>query len=150
VLIGENASSGETPTLDVSGYYAGDALRTVSQGIVAADTYGFTGVSYYSFDGTIKSSEGRIVNTARKTTTATLTIADHTVFGNTDSGAYTITLEPGVEGAVHKITNSGASGNDLTIAADGAELINGSATQTLSDEESIEITYNATDGWRIF
>lgn len=48
-----SAASGETPSLSVSGFFAADALRAVTQGITAADTYGFAGASKYAFDGKI-------------------------------------------------------------------------------------------------
>jgi len=86
--------------------------------------------------------------TARITTTTTLDESHHVVFGNTDGGAYTVTLPAGVGGKNYKLINSGASGNNLTLASNGAEhLIGANTSFILHDGETLNITYNTVDGW---
>ena len=101
-------------------------------------------------DGTITLAftSGRILNVSRYTTTQTLGTSDHHVAGDTDGGAFTITLPAGVAGTEYKIANTGTSANDLTIAPDGAELLIGvNDNFTLADGEALNITYEATEGW---
>jgi hypothetical protein len=84
----------------------------------------------------------------RLTATATLALADYNVFGNTDAGDFTVTLPPGVEGAYHRIVNTGVSGNQLTIAPDGLDLLlRENDTFILNDQEALIIVYESTDGW---
>ena len=99
-------------------------------------------------NGTMHTNFGRICNTTRATTTYQILVTDHIVFCNTDAAAWTATLPAGVEGQTLKIINSGSSGNDLTLAPTGAEhLIGANSNFTLSDGETLILTYNATDGW---
>jgi hypothetical protein len=86
--------------------------------------------------------------TTRATTTYTVLVTDEVVFANTDGAAWTATLPAGAEGQSFRIINSGSTGNTLTIASDGTEHLIGSNTDfDLDDGESLEITWNATDGW---
>jgi hypothetical protein len=104
----------------------------------------------HRFNATIHSNGGRIVNTTRQTGAYTALVTDHAIYGDTDGGAWTLDLPAGVDGQMFMITNCGSSGNDLTVDGDGAEEINGALTQILSDEESIIIIFETTEGWRIF
>ncbi len=98
--------------------------------------------------GHITSTGKRIKNTTRYTTTQTIPVTDHIVFANTDGGAYTATLPAGVEGATHKIINSGSSSNNLTIAPNGSEHLLGiNSNFVLADAETLDITYSGVDGW---
>ena len=98
--------------------------------------------------GDLTTGSGRIKNTTRYTTTQTIPVTDEVVFGNTDSAGWTATLPAGAEGQTLRIINSGSSGNNLTVAPNGAEHLYGvNSNFVLADGESIEITYNATDGW---
>jgi hypothetical protein len=91
---------------------------------------------------------GRILNVTRYTTTQTLGANDHHVAGDTDGGAFTITLLAGVAGTEHRIANTGTSGNNLIIAPDGAELLIGvNSNFTLLDGEALHVVYEATEGW---
>jgi len=93
------------------------------------------------------STEGRIVGTTRVTTTYTVLTTDHVVFADTDGGAFTITLPAGVEGQHFRITNCGSAGLALTIDGDGTETVLGELTQELSDGDTLNMYYNATEGW---
>ncbi len=97
--------------------------------------------------GTIISTGGRIKNTTRVTTTYTILVTDCVVFANSDAGDYTVDLPAGVEGQTIRVINSGSSSNTITVDGDGTETIYSSLTFALEDNESIEITYNADDGW---
>ena len=99
-------------------------------------------------NASLTTSQGRIQNTTRATTTYTILVTDDVIFANTDGGTWTVTLPAGVEGQTFKIINSGSSANNLTVAPDGSEhLIGANSNFTLTDGETLVITYNATDGW---
>jgi hypothetical protein len=89
----------------------------------------------------------RLINTTRYTSAQTLTERDDNVFVDTDGGAVTITLPAGVDGQHFRIINCGSSGNLVTIDGDGAETVRGALTQTLSDSEILDLTYETTEGW---
>ena len=96
----------------------------------------------------LHTTKGRIKGTTRVTTTYTILVTENIIFANTDGGAYTVTLPAGVEGQELRIINSGTSGNDLTLAPNGAELLTGAnASRTMSDGTVVILVYNATDGW---
>ena len=93
---------------------------------------------------------GRIVNIDRYTANQTLDATNHVVKGNTDGGSFSFTLPAGVSGTEYQITNTGRSGNQLTVSPNGTEQIfrSGAGTSiTLSDGEGITIHYEATDDW---
>jgi hypothetical protein len=84
----------------------------------------------------------------RLTATATLSLADYNVFGNTDAGDFTVTLPPGVDGAYHRIANTGISDNQLTVAPDGLELLlRENDTFILNDQEVLTLVYQSMEGW---
>ena len=96
----------------------------------------------------LHTTKGRIVGTTRYTTTQTLDADDHHVFCDTDGGAFTVTLPAGVDGTVYKIINCGTSGNNLTVSPNGAELLIGANSSfTVADGETIDITFETTEGW---
>ena len=97
---------------------------------------------------TLTTTGGRICKTTRVTTTYQILVTDHIMFCNTDGSSWTATLPVGVEGQTLKIINSGSAGETLTLAPNGAEhLIGANSNITIADSETVEITYNATDGW---
>ncbi len=98
-------------------------------------------------NATLESTQGRIVNTTRQTTTYTALVTDHEIFCDTDGGAFTLTLPVGADGQTFRIINCGSSGNDLTIDGSGAENVRGAATQTVSDSEIMIITFETTEEW---
>ena len=88
------------------------------------------------------------MGTTRVTTTYTILVTDGVIFCNTDGAAFTATLPAGTQGRTFRVINSGSSGNDLTLAPDGSEHLFGANTNfTLFDGESLELTYDTTDGW---
>lgn len=100
-------------------------------------------------DGTLAAVwPGRIVTIDRYTANQTLTAANHTVFGNTDGGAFTVTLPVGVAGTEYRIVNTGTAGNSLAIAPNGAESLLGQNTNfTLYDGEALVVAFDSTEGW---
>ena len=91
---------------------------------------------------------GRTRNTTRASGTYTVLVTDDVVFANTDAAAWTATLPAGAEGMSFRIINSGSTGNTLTLAPSGVEHLFGANTNfEMTDGESLEITWNATDGW---
>jgi hypothetical protein len=69
--------------------------------------------------------------------TVTATIDDDVILCDTTSNAITVNLYP-VADSVKPITikNIGAASNNVTVDGDGSELIDGSATITLTDNEA--------------
>ncbi len=132
-------------TTEIDPIVVGNTLTIAGNSI----TGGNAQIDFTNFDvestGTLTTGGGRIVNTSRYTTTQTILVTDHAVFADTDTGAWTATLLAGVEGAFHHIANVGTL--DLTVQADGAELLFGANSQTLSGGEIIDIYYNSTEGW---
>lgn len=88
------------------------------------------------------------VSTTRLAGDYTLTSAQHNVFCNTDLTTLTITLPSGVDGRRYRIINTGFVGNNVTIAPDGVEKIDGIASSiTLTDGASRELVFETTEGW---
>jgi hypothetical protein len=123
------------------GYWSGK-LRV---GDATAPTYGLEVVNV------LKTESGRIVKTTRLINTDspyTVLSSDYEIFCDTDAGAITVNLPAGVDGTKYRITNTGSSGNDVTVAPNGAELLTGTnASRTLSDRSVIILTYETTEGW---
>ncbi len=86
--------------------------------------------------------------TKRVTTTYQILAGDDNLFCDTDGGAFTATLPVGADGHKLRIINCGGSGNLLTIAPTGAELLVGAnASKTISDGTVIILVYEPTEGW---
>jgi len=94
---------------------------------------------------------GRIVGTTEiDHTDATYTIlaTDYDIRGDTDGGALPMNLPAGVNGTALRITNSGGSGNAITLTPDGAELLLGANDPiTILDRATEDLTYSTTQGW---
>ena len=94
---------------------------------------------------------GMIVNTTRITDAEspyTVLASDHHIFCDTDGGDITANLPAGIDGTNYRIINTGSSGNNVTVAPNGAELLTGSnASRTLSDGSVIILTYEPIEGW---
>ena len=89
---------------------------------------------------------GRRVNTTRVITTYDILLTDHTIFCDTDSDTYIVTLPVGINGQEFKIINCGS--NVLTIAPNGAELLRGvNSNDTLVAGDVTTLTYETTEGW---
>ncbi len=98
--------------------------------------------------GKVVSTVGRVIATTRATTTYTILVTDHAVFCDTDGGAFTATLPAGVDGQEFKISNTGTSSNNLTVAPNGSELLIGvNSNFILADGESLNLVFESTEGW---
>lgn len=108
-----------------------------------------TATNNLEFGGNIQSNGVSFAYRA-VTTTATVALTDYTV--NCTSGTFTVTLPTAASafsnsrGQIFVIKNSGAG--VITLAANGAELIDGSATQTLATKVSYTVQSTST-GWII-
>ena len=98
--------------------------------------------------GTMKSM-GRVKTTVRVTGGPyTINDDEDVIYVDTDGGAITINLPAGTAGRTYKIINVGSSGNNVTLTPNGAEAIYGAAaSQTITDGNSITITYQTIEGW---
>lgn len=86
--------------------------------------------------------------TTTVSTTYTITLADEVVFVDTDSAGVAITLPAGVDGKHFRISNTGTSGNNVTLTPDGSELLIGvNSSFTLRDGECLDIIFDSTEGW---
>ncbi len=98
----------------------------------------------------LTTTSGRIVNTARiddGDSPYTVLVSDHEIFCDTDGGAITVNLLAGVDGTKLRIINTGSSGLDVTVAPNGAELLDGvNASKSFSGPVLI-LTYETTEGW---
>jgi len=104
-----------------------------------------------NFDLVNESGGVSIVSTTRITDSDspyTALATDHHIFVDTDGGAVTLNLPAGVDGTNYRIINCGSSGNDITVAPNGSELLTGAnASKTMSDGTVIILTYETTEGW---
>jgi hypothetical protein len=102
-------------------------------------------------NGKLITDSGRVVKTTRLTSgdsPYTILDSDHVIYADTDGGAITINLPDGEDGRNLRIINTGTSGNDVTVAPNGAELLTGdNDSRTLSDKSVIILTYETTEGW---
>lgn len=100
---------------------------------------------------TLITTGGRQHNTTRLTSGDSpydVLYTDHEIFCDTDGGAITVNLPAGIDGTNLRIINCGSSGNDVTVTPDGSELLKGAnSSQTISDGNTLIITYETTEGW---
>ena len=96
-------------------------------------------------------SEGRVkgdVVVALAMSPYSISVTDETVFADTDTGAISATLPPGLDGDALRVINAGTSGNDATFIPDGLELLHGvNEPITLIDLEHLDLQYSITKGW---
>ena len=138
----ENAFATESGASPSESAIDHDALGNVHQDVNTTASPEFVGLT---------TTGGRIVNTTRIISTDSpysVLVTDHVIDCDTDGGAITVNLLPGVEGTQHRIINCGSSGNNVTVDGDAAEAVCGELTQVLYDDDVIDLVYNATEGWR--
>jgi len=95
--------------------------------------------------GVVKTLFGRVLNEIRYTGVATIAATDDVIWGDTDGGGFTLTLPDGAGGERYTVSNTGTSGNALTLAADASDTIEGGASIVLYDGETAIIKFNSTD-----
>jgi len=134
-------------------------LNTQSNNIAFGNTtdnpaYNFLGTGLTTLGGAlevagvIKSESGKQVKTNRLTANTTLDKTYHEVFCDTDGGAFTVTLPAApADGQTYRITNTGSSANDITVARNGNLLQGGTVDKTASDGTTIILTFEPTEGW---
>jgi len=66
---------------------------------------------------------------------------------DTTSGAITVNYAAGIHNTIHRVTNIGTAGNDVTLNAASGEEIRGLSSQTLYDEETLKTTFSTTKFW---
>ena len=141
----------DTEALTIAGAITGRSTLAISGATTLSSTLAVTGATTLSstlgVTGTT-TTVGRIKTPTRATTTYTILVTDSVVFGNTDGSAWTATLPAGVSGQTFKIINSGSSGNILTVTPNGSEhLLGENSSFNLFDGETLDLTYDTTDGW---
>ena len=125
-----------TPATGVTVFYSSDDDR-----LSYKDTTG----TVYALTGTVALGTTRITDADSP---YTILPADTVLYCDTDGGAITANLPAGTDGKSNRVINTGSSGNDVTLAPDGAELLNGiNGSELLADGESLDIRYETTEGW---
>lgn len=96
------------------------------------------------------SAAGIVLPITTKTTTYTVTLNDYSVIGDATSGAFTITLPTavGITGRIYMFKKSDASANAVTIACNGSETINGSATLAISAQNQLSRLQSDGANWQ--
>ena len=92
------------------------------------------------------------VNLTTVTTTYTVEALIYYVRCNATGGAFTVTLPPAInlQGRKILIKKIDASGNAITVAADGSDTIEGSGTLPLAAQwNSLHLISNGVNGWEI-
>jgi hypothetical protein len=125
----------------------GASSLTVAQAYGAVEVFS-DGVEWHLISGG-NGAAGDVKNTTRVITTYTILATDEVVYCDTDGGAFTVTLPAGVLGTSYRIINVGSSSNDVTLSSNGTDKLSGVAggSETIADGESIELTYETTEGW---
>lgn len=96
---------------------------------------------------------GRIKNTTRiddGDSPYTVLVTDEIILADTDGGVITVNLPAGVDGTHYRISNTGSSGNDVTVDPNGAEQLFGGGAGVsfaLVDGETINIYFETTENW---
>lgn len=95
-------------------------------------------------------SESRTKEYTEKTANYTLTNTDAgLIYGDTDGGDFTLTLPAAPTDGLHfTITNTGSSGNTLTIARNGKTINGQSEDLPIGDSVSVTLHYTI-NGWII-
>lgn len=83
-----------------------------------------------------RAADGYLFPVTAVTANYTQSLNDAVILVNATSGAVTITLQPALQCEQKRITikKTDSSGNAVTIDADGAETIDGSATKSLATQ----------------
>lgn len=95
---------------------------------------------------------GDVVRVAHKTASYTLSKTDRVITADCTSGNVTITLPPvsGNTGRRFVVKRTDASVNNVIVAGDGSETIDGSNTYTMSTQyDSVTVLCDGTEWWTI-
>jgi len=73
---------------------------------------------------------------------------DEEIFIDTDGGAISITLPPGIDGTNYRMINTGTSGNDITLVPALTDKLFGfNANEKIIDFEVLIMTFETSEGW---
>ena len=98
----------------------------------------------------VKTDGGRRKRVDRLTSNTTVDSTYHIVFGDTDGGAFTVTLPASpTSGDEFVIKNTGGSGNNLTVGRNGNNIEGAASDLTLGDGDSRTFVFETTEGWRL-
>lgn len=128
--------------LDITGHY------TPYLGYMATPSFSVSGGGYPR--NVVFELTNLSVQSSTKTSNYTITTSDKLTYGNTASGSITFTL-PALAGVTANVPYSfvkTSASNSLVIDGDGAELVNGAATQTLTENNArLDIVKNDSGLW---
>ena len=119
------------------------ATATVNQAVTGEPAYTTDTKVLYIFNGTNFIPASSVLPFVQKTANYTLTVGDYTVEVTSGTNTQTLHTAAGYTGMIKQINNSGTGA--VAVACDGTETINGSATQTLYQWESITVQSNGTN-----
>jgi hypothetical protein len=96
---------------------------------------------------------GQVVDQVTKSAAYTATAGDYVILCDTDTAgaAFTITLPAAAShtGRVYYVKNTGTGHFDVTVDGNGAETIDGAATQTVIDGNCLAVVCDGTEWWVI-
>jgi hypothetical protein len=155
VMIGQYAGYYETAANKL---FVDNATRTnEADGRVKAPIYGVMAAAVddqlLRFNACVEMLAGQVVDQVTKSAAYTATAGDYVILCDTDTAGapFTITLPAAAShaGRVYYVKNTGTSGYDVTLDGDGAETVDGDATQTITDGECLLVVCDGTEWWVI-
>jgi hypothetical protein len=146
LLLGTTTDNG-TDRLQVSGSIsASGAISTVTAAVDTNTTQAAT-TAFVIGQGYQKAGLGQTLAISTKTAAYTLVSTDATILSDATSAGFIVTLPAAASnsGRIYNIKKIDATGNVVTVDANGSETIDGSLSQTLDAQwESITIQSNGT------
>lgn len=143
IALGHNATPNTTKQLMIGD--SGDQINDVSFNGGSSPAFVVDASGNVTIRGSIAPSTRTI------TGTTTLLASDYTVNADVSGGGYTVNLPAAasVPGQVYVIRKPDSSGNTVTIDGNGAETINGAATQSLTTQYQTITIQSTGTGWQI-
>jgi len=152
--IGEIAVAGYNPRLDVRVGNIGEVevSKFNSTVVAVASTTPKLYVKWKDGSGNVRQRE--IINRpviSSVTAAHTANILEEIVLADASGGAFSVTLPTasGKTGFIYRVKKTDASANAVTVDGNGAETIDGSATQSLSSQYEVVVVVSDGSNWWI-
>ena len=139
-----------TPKLGGNLNVNGMTITSTSGGniVISPSSGGLTGIGTSSPNSVLQVGGALSTALATKTGTYTVTATDSIVLCNAATGAFTVTLisAVGVAGRQYTFKRLNSGANNVTVAASGAQTIDGAATQVLTTQyQAIRVVSDGTN-----
>lgn len=129
---------------------SGVFIQSDKDGNLRVSADGGTGADI-NFDGGVKTGGLTVGYVMADNSDYTALVDDYFIVADTNTSALTITLPTAADnaGKMYIVHDEGgnAATNNITIATEGSETINGSSTITLSSNDGTERLYNNGTNW---